>query len=108
MPAAESNPPRAAWRRRSTSRRRSSGRRTAPTRGASPTPARASRTAAISSALAPRDHVVVADDVFYGTRNLLLETFGRWGLEASVVRMDEIAEVEKALRRETRLVWIET
>jgi len=65
-------------------------------------------TAALFQALAPGDHVVVADDVFYGTRNLLLETFGRWGLEASVVRMNEIAEVEKALRRETRLVWIET
>ncbi len=65
-------------------------------------------TTTLLQALAPGDHVIAPDDVFYGTRNLLTETFGAWGLEASFVDMTDLDAIERALRPTTRLVWLET
>jgi cystathionine gamma-synthase len=65
-------------------------------------------TATLLQALAPGDHVIAPDDVFYGTRTLLTETFGAWGLEASFVDMADLDAIEQAIRPNTRLVWLET
>jgi cystathionine gamma-synthase len=65
-------------------------------------------TAAVFQALAPGDHVVVPHDAYHGTGRLLRETFARWGLETSFVDMTEPAEVERALRPTTRVLWVET
>jgi cystathionine gamma-synthase len=65
-------------------------------------------TATLLQALAPGDHVLAPDDVFYGTRTLLTETFGAWGLESSFVDMADLEAVERAIRPTTRLVWLET
>ncbi len=65
-------------------------------------------TSTLLQALAPGDHVIAPDDVFYGTRQLLSETFGAWGLESSFVDLSDLAAVERALRPTTRLVWLET
>ena len=65
-------------------------------------------TAAIFQALAPGDHVVAPHDAYHGTGRLLRETFARWGLETTFVDMTETAEVERALRATTRLVWVES
>ncbi len=65
-------------------------------------------TATLLQALAPGDHVIAPDDVFYGTRCLLTETFGSWGLEASFVDMTDLAQLDRAIRPTTRLVWLET
>jgi cystathionine gamma-synthase len=65
-------------------------------------------TAAIFQALAPGDHVVAPHDAYHGTGRLLRETFARWGLGTTFVDMTETAEVERALRPATRLVWVES
>ena len=65
-------------------------------------------TAAVFQALAPGDHVIAPHDAYHGTGRLLRETFARWGLETTFVDMTELAEVERALRPTTRLVWVET
>jgi cystathionine gamma-synthase len=65
-------------------------------------------TAAVFQALAPGDHVMAPSDAYHGTRRLLRDTFGPWGLETSFVDMTDPAAVEAALRPRTRLVWIET
>lgn len=65
-------------------------------------------TSTLLQALAPGDHVIAPDDVFYGTRTLLTETFGAWGLESSFVDMANLDAVERALRPATRLAWLET
>jgi cystathionine gamma-synthase len=65
-------------------------------------------TAAVFQALAPGDHVVAPHDAYHGTGRLLRETFARWGLETTFVDMTDLAEVERALRPTTRVVWVET
>ena len=58
--------------------------------------------------LAPGDHVVAADDAYYGTGVLLREQFARRGIEASFVDMTDLDAVRAAMRPNTRLVWMET
>jgi cystathionine gamma-synthase len=65
-------------------------------------------TSAVFQALRPGDHVVAPLDIYYGTRALLEQVYGAWGLEHSFVDMTDLAEVKRALRPNTRLVWVET
>jgi len=61
-------------------------------------------TAAMLQTLSPGDHVIAPHDAYYGTGKMLRETWSRWGLEATFVDMTAPEEVERALRRTTRLV----
>ena len=65
-------------------------------------------THAVFQALAPGDHVVAPTDAYYGTKKLLTTVFEPWGLQATFADMTDIAALERALRPNTRLVWIET
>jgi cystathionine gamma-synthase len=65
-------------------------------------------THAVFQALAPGDHVIVPEDAYYGTLRLVREVFGPWGLTADACDMSDLAAVERLLRRETRIVWVET
>jgi cystathionine gamma-synthase len=66
-------------------------------------------TLAVLQALSPGAHVVAPDDAYYGTRRLLRDLLGRWGLQASFVDMTDTDAVERAVRPgATRLVWVET
>ncbi|MEZ4719450.1 MAG: PLP-dependent transferase [Caldilineaceae bacterium] len=53
-------------------------------------------------------HVVIPDDVYFGTGALVNDVFGRWGLSVSAVDMTEPANVAAAMRPDTQLVWIES
>jgi cystathionine gamma-lyase len=54
------------------------------------------------------DHVLYSDDVYGGTFRIFDKVFRRHGLEFAPVDTTRPAEVERAIRRETRLLWIET
>ena len=54
------------------------------------------------------DHVVVADDLYGGSYRLFTEVLPRYGLEFSYVDATRAEEVDKAMRPETRMVWIES
>lgn len=58
--------------------------------------------------LSPGDHVVAADDAYYGTGVLLRDSFAKRGIEASFVDMTDLDAVRSAMRPNTRLVWMET
>ena len=58
--------------------------------------------------LSPGDHVVAADDAYYGTGVLLREQFAERGIEATFVDMTDLGAVRAAMRPSTRLVWMET
>jgi len=58
--------------------------------------------------LKPGDHVVMGDDVYGGTYRLLARVLADWGLELDTVDMTEPDAVAKAVREETRVVWVET
>src|SRR5437868_8278883 len=59
-------------------------------------------------ALAAGDHVLAHLDAYYGTSRLLRDLFLRWKLEADFADMSDLSAVKKALRRNTKLVWMET
>src|SRR2546423_6396438 len=63
---------------------------------------------AVLQSLASGDHVVAPTDVYHGMTKLLREIYMRWGLEVSFVDMTKLDEVKKALRPQTKLVWVET
>lgn len=65
-------------------------------------------TTAVFHTLASGDHVVVGDDVYGGTYRLLEKVFKRWGLETTHADVDDIASFRKAIRKSTKVVWIET
>src|ERR1700737_2130200 len=63
---------------------------------------------ALFQALAPGDHVLAHVDAYYRTTRLLRELFLRWKLEADFIDMSDLAAVKKALRRNTKVAWMET
>lgn len=65
-------------------------------------------TLALLQTLRPGDHVVATDDVFYGTRSLIVDLLGSWGLESTFVAAGDSTAIERALRPTSKLVWIET
>lgn len=59
--------------------------------------------------LSPGDHVVVCDDVYGGTYRLFEKVRKRSaGLSVSFVDLTDANNLEKALRPETKMVWVET
>lgn len=64
--------------------------------------------AAVLQALQPGDHLVLADDVYYGVRVLVTTHFASWGLRISTVDLSNPEALKASLRDETRLVWAET
>ncbi|MFS9115150.1 O-acetylhomoserine aminocarboxypropyltransferase/cysteine synthase family protein [Streptococcus infantis] len=54
------------------------------------------------------DHVVVASTIYGGTFNLLKETLPRYGITTTFVDIDNLEEVEAAIKDNTKLVLIET
>ena len=66
-------------------------------------------TTATMSLLSPGDHVVAGDDLYGGTYRLFDKVLPRQGgLDFTYADTTDPASVEKALRPETRLLWIET
>ena len=66
-------------------------------------------TVATMSLLSPGDHVVAGDDLYGGTYRLFDKVLARsGGLEFTYADTTHPEAVEKALRPETKLLWIET
>jgi cystathionine beta-lyase/cystathionine gamma-synthase len=63
---------------------------------------------AIAHLLSSGDHVVMGDDVYGGTYRLFKRVFERVGIAMTAVDLRDHAAVRRALRRRTRLVWIES
>jgi len=63
---------------------------------------------ALVQGLEPGDHILVADDVYYGLRKVIHGVFGKWNLETTYVDMTEPEAVREAIRPTTRLIWVET
>lgn len=59
--------------------------------------------------LKPGDHVIVSDDVYGGTYRLFNKVRSRSaGLQFSFVDFTQIESLEKHIRPETRMIWVET
>src|SRR5689334_23627339 len=58
--------------------------------------------------LRPGDHVVACDDVYGGTFRLLDKVMKPLGIETTWIDLTDMARLAPALRKETKLVWLET
>ena len=65
-------------------------------------------TLGLLQALAPGDHIIAGDDVFYGTAILFKGLLANWGLKHTLVNMQDTAAVERAVTPATKMIWVET
>ena len=65
-------------------------------------------TATIVHLLSTGDHVVACDDMYGGTYRLFERVFKQQGIEFSYVDMTDADNLAEAMRKNTRLVWVET
>src|SRR6204780_2920968 len=63
---------------------------------------------AIASMLKAGDHVVCGDDLYGGTPRLFNQVLTGFGLEFSYVDTSDAENVARAIRRNTRMVYVET
>ena len=65
-------------------------------------------TNAVFQMLKSGDHVVIANEAYFGTPKLVREIFSHLGITASYVDMSNLAAVKAAMTTQTKIVWIET
>jgi cystathionine beta-lyase/cystathionine gamma-synthase len=63
---------------------------------------------AIASLLQSGDHVVCGNDLYGGTPRLFNQVLSRYGLEFSYIDTSDSENVERAIRKNTRMVYVET
>lgn len=68
----------------------------------------AATTAVLLQFLSKGDHLVISSTNYPGTAEFARETLPRFGIEVTPVDTRELANVENAIRRETKMIWLET
>ncbi|NBW73198.1 MAG: cystathionine gamma-synthase [Microbacteriaceae bacterium] len=69
----------------------------------------AAEDAVIRAVLQPGDHAILADDMYGGSYRLFAKVYKQWGIDFSIVDLNNEAELEAAfVPGKTKLVWIET
>ena len=64
--------------------------------------------ALITAACETGDHAVLPHDLYGGTYRLVDKVLTRWGLSYDLVDQTDLEALERAVRPETALIWIET
>jgi len=63
---------------------------------------------AVAKLLRSGDHVVAGNDLYGGTYRIFVRIFEQFGLSFDFIDMSDLENVRRAVRPETRMVWIET
>ncbi len=63
---------------------------------------------AVLQSLESGSHFILPNDIYYGYRVAARDFLERSGLQTDAVNMDDLAALKKALRPNTRLVWLES
>ena len=64
--------------------------------------------ALITDVCAAGSHIVMPADLYGGTFRLVDKVLSRWGLEFDLVDQTDLEAVERAVRDDTRLIWVES
>ncbi|HEY7765580.1 MAG TPA: PLP-dependent aspartate aminotransferase family protein [Aestuariivirgaceae bacterium] len=64
--------------------------------------------ALIAGRLSEGDHLVMSDSNYVGTAELVRDSLPRFGIDVSLVDTSDRSAVERTLRAETRMLWVET
>jgi len=68
----------------------------------------AAETSLLLSLLKKGDHIVAFDDLYGGTRRLFEKVMNRFGIEITYVDARDPLKVEKAIKKNTKMIWLET
>jgi len=63
---------------------------------------------AILKLLNPGDEIISTNDLYGGSYRLMRRVYEKFGLKSTFIDMPNIKEVEKAISKKTKLLWIET
>lgn len=63
---------------------------------------------AVLSLLSAGDHMVACDDLYGGSYRIFERVMRRYNIETSYATAGNVAEYEKAIRPNTKLIWLET
>lgn len=58
--------------------------------------------------LNPGDEVISTNDLYGGSYRLMRKVYEKFGIKSTFINMTNIKEVEKAINKKTKLLWIET
>jgi cystathionine gamma-synthase len=64
--------------------------------------------AAVLQSLGPGSHAIFPEDIYVDFRGLITAYGPKWGLEATFVPTGSIEAIKAAVRRQTKLIWVET
>jgi cystathionine gamma-synthase len=64
--------------------------------------------AIITATCGAGDHVVLPNDLYGGTFRLVDKVLSRWGLQHTMVDQTDLDALARAVRDDTRLIWVET
>ncbi|CAH2236361.1 jg10741 [Pararge aegeria aegeria] len=65
-------------------------------------------TTSIVSLLSKGDHIISSDDVYGGTNRLFRQVVERFGIETSFLDFTTPEAIDKSIRKNTKMIWIET
>ncbi|WP_129409092.1 trans-sulfuration enzyme family protein [Marinitoga lauensis] len=68
----------------------------------------AAETTIILSLLKQGDHVIAFDDLYGGTKRLFNKVLNRFGIEVSYTDFRNVENIEKSIKNNTKMIWIET
>jgi cystathionine gamma-lyase len=63
---------------------------------------------AVLSILRPGDHVIANEDIYGGSYRLLDKVYRQQQITLTFVDGNKLADIERAVKQETKLIWIET
>ena len=65
-------------------------------------------TTAIFLALGANSHIILPDDIYYGTRVLIDSVLADFTITYTICDFTKLSEIEKAIQPNTKLIWIES
>jgi len=65
-------------------------------------------TDAVLKMLNPGDEVIATSDLYGGSFRIFKAIFEKYGIKFNFINMDEPSSIEKAIHKNTRLIWIES
>lgn len=63
---------------------------------------------ALFMTLKPGDHILSVDDVYGGINRMFRKILNKLGIETSMIDMSDLSNVEKNIKPNTKILWIET
>lgn len=65
-------------------------------------------TMSIFHSLGGNSHVILPDDIYYNTKVIIDNLYANFGLTCTAVDMTDLGAIKRAVKKNTKLIWIET